>query len=121
MQHETLQLFDLESFGRALPIGEEFDLDDQKDPCRYHLVLDARGQLNEKFFFMTRRSKRAQPSPELAKQIESGAIDLWRIARGIEVYEVEWWLHEQAVPNKNENIRLNGQPLCVRGPLNPCR
>ena len=52
---------------RALSIGEEFDLDDQKDPCRYHLVLDARGQLNEKFFFMTRRSKRAQPSPELAK------------------------------------------------------
>jgi hypothetical protein len=47
---------------RALPIGEEFDLDDQKDPCRYHLVLDARRQLNEKFFLLTRGSKRAQPS-----------------------------------------------------------
>jgi hypothetical protein len=54
-------------FVRALSIGEQFNLDDQKDACRYHLVLDARGQLNEKFFLMTRRLKRAQPGPELAQ------------------------------------------------------
>jgi hypothetical protein len=82
-------MFALEMFVCALSIGEQFNLDDQNDACRYHLIFDARNQLNQKFFFVKRRSKREQPSPELAQQIEGSAIDLWGIARGIKVYEVE--------------------------------